>query len=923
MEGSRAVRLEGRGGVDRLVDVTLPVLAPGPGEVRIRVEASLVGATDVIMRTGYYPYAPPFPFVPGYVVVGRVEAAGDGVPIAVGTRVAALAVHRGYAERATLDADEVVPIDAGLDAGEVVAVVLNYVTAYQAIHRAARLERGGSALVLGAAGGVGSALVELCREAGVVAYGAASPSKHARVRAAGGIPLDGRSGAVDRELRALRPEGVDAAFDPLGGEFTGMCVRATRRGGRVVAYGYARTVKPNGGFRRARVSPRDGGAVIGAPLTGRRPTFFGVTTLYRRDRAPFREDSAVLLGMLADGRIPARGGGAHRARRDPRRAPEAAGGSGERVRGPGAGTAIEAPDDCPRPGLRPSAESMSAPSPEPVPTAVLAAALVDAFENGEGVLLPDGAGAVFVRAATACRACTSPPTGPRSSGSSTGPSGRPGRCRPPTGARCCSCPTTRATKPGASTGRTRHWSVVALTTGEPANLDPPFVPRDLPQTMFYAGRSFDDPATTIREAATEIPGPARAVYEDDGAGFLHDVSADGSRGLFVRFLTMSESELRLVDLGKGTSRRLFPTTGSAAVFDAAFSSDGERIYVATDGGGEQALLLALDRQGREVARYVEADPATARIQDLLVTGGAVALSLDAGNRSEVRLLDEETLLPRVAVGLPVGTGRPTAFSADGARLLVEWSTADAPSDVWVVDTATGALALLTSRAAPDARRPAADPEQRRHDPRVRRDADPHQRPPPDRPGAGAGDRPVPRGPAGAAAVDWSPIARFFLARGYGWVEPNIRGRPGSAGRPGRRRRRLASRLVPGPRVGGGVGRGAALDRRPAVAYGNSYGGYLVLIALTRQPEWDAVFDLYGLADLETFMASMSGLVRQNYRTSSEIEKDAEFLRSISPYPAGRRHPEPAVRATPARTTRGSRLRSPTRLSRRCGPARAG
>ena len=71
-----AIRLEGKGGVDQLRPVDLPLVDPGPGQVRVRVEATGVGATDLVMRTGNYPYAPPFPFVPGYDVVGVVDAVG-------------------------------------------------------------------------------------------------------------------------------------------------------------------------------------------------------------------------------------------------------------------------------------------------------------------------------------------------------------------------------------------------------------------------------------------------------------------------------------------------------------------------------------------------------------------------------------------------------------------------------------------------------------------------------------------------------------------------------------------------------------------------------------------------------------------------------------------------------------------------------
>lgn len=173
MSTYRAVQLKGKGGLDQLVEVTLPREAPSAGELRVRVRATGVGYTDVIMRRGYYPYRPAFPFVPGYEVVGVVDAVGAGVEgFAVGDRVAALTVYGGYAEELTRAAKEFVKVPAGLDDAAVAAVILNYVTAYQMIHRVAKLERGATALVTGASGGVGLALLELLRDTGVRVVGA-------------------------------------------------------------------------------------------------------------------------------------------------------------------------------------------------------------------------------------------------------------------------------------------------------------------------------------------------------------------------------------------------------------------------------------------------------------------------------------------------------------------------------------------------------------------------------------------------------------------------------------------------------------------------------------------------------------------------------------------------------------------------------
>lgn len=305
METCRAIRLEGKGGVDQLKAVDLPVAAPGPGEVSVVLEACGVGATDIVMRTGNYPFAPPFPFVPGYDVVGVVDAVGPGVTrLAVGDRVGGLVVTGGYAERMVRDAEDFVPVPRDLDAGELVALILNYVTAWQMLHRVAALSRGDTALVLGASGGVGSALLELCRDAGVKAFGAGSPSKRAGIEAFGAVFVDSRGErSIEAQVRDHVPGGVDAAFDPLSGRFAGSCVRATRRGGRLVWYGFSAVTRGDGttdlpGLARGALS-----TFVAGPLTLRRPTFYGITRWYRKDRAPFREDLAACIALLAAGRI--------------------------------------------------------------------------------------------------------------------------------------------------------------------------------------------------------------------------------------------------------------------------------------------------------------------------------------------------------------------------------------------------------------------------------------------------------------------------------------------------------------------------------------------------------------------------------------------------------------------------------------------
>ncbi|RPJ27251.1 MAG: oxidoreductase, partial [Chloroflexi bacterium] len=144
----------------------------------VRVRASGVGSTDILMRRGSYAFAPKIPFTPGYEIVGEVEALGAGVQtLQLGQRVAALTVHGGYGEVAVRRAQEFVPVPEGLDDADVAALILNYATAFQMIERVAKPQSGQLALVTSANGGVGTALLELLRLRGVGTIGAASPSE--------------------------------------------------------------------------------------------------------------------------------------------------------------------------------------------------------------------------------------------------------------------------------------------------------------------------------------------------------------------------------------------------------------------------------------------------------------------------------------------------------------------------------------------------------------------------------------------------------------------------------------------------------------------------------------------------------------------------------------------------------------------------
>ncbi|MFD4637313.1 medium chain dehydrogenase/reductase family protein [Lentzea sp. NPDC058436] len=221
--------------------------APGPGQVVLRMEATGVSFAEQQMRLGKYYDQPPFPFVPGYDVVGTVVATGAGVPTTlVGKRFAAVTKVGGWASHLHVEAGDLVPVPHGLDPAAAETVLVNGITAWQMLHRSASVETGGTVVVLGANGGVGSILVQLARHAGINVIGTASARHHDAVRALGALPVDYRDPDMYEQIRKLAPDGVDAVFDHVGGTGLAQSWRLLRKGGSLVNYGSASTKDEKG-----------------------------------------------------------------------------------------------------------------------------------------------------------------------------------------------------------------------------------------------------------------------------------------------------------------------------------------------------------------------------------------------------------------------------------------------------------------------------------------------------------------------------------------------------------------------------------------------------------------------------------------------------------------------------------------------------
>ena len=280
---------------------------PKSGEVLVRVKAAGVAFAEVLMREGLYTGAPKMPFTPGYDIAGVVEQVGEGVTsVQVGQRVVALTYLGGYSEFVCLPERDLVSIPDGVNDTDAVSLVLNYLTAYQMLHRIAYIDESERILVHGAAGGVGTALLQLGKLAGLEMYGTASKKKHSLVSDLGATPIDYRDIDFVAEIRRLTGDGVDAVFDAIGGVHWRRSLQTLRSGGRMIAYGFSTAT--SGGrrdlvqtvsnlLRMPRVDPlfllNNSKAVMG----------YNVNIIKKRHPNWYRQDLSALLNLLAEGKI--------------------------------------------------------------------------------------------------------------------------------------------------------------------------------------------------------------------------------------------------------------------------------------------------------------------------------------------------------------------------------------------------------------------------------------------------------------------------------------------------------------------------------------------------------------------------------------------------------------------------------------------
>jgi NADPH2:quinone reductase len=300
------------GGPEVITVVEEDIPIPKVGEVRVKVLAAGVSLPDVLAREGVHPETPRLPYTPGWDLVGTVDQLGEGVTgFEPGRVVAAMPIHGCYAQYVCVLPRKLVLVPAGLDPAEAVAVVLNYVTAYQMLHRSAKARPGQCMLIHGASGGVGSAMLQLAKLAGVTMYGTCSVQGATAVRELGGIPIDYKNEDFVKEIHRLTSGGVDAVFDGIGGDNLWRSRETLREGGRVVTYGFqsklrgGRMATGSEGRHPIRESAELGWYILRNWFKPGRKSMvpYSIQWLMRLKPAWFRHDLLTLLDLLKEGKI--------------------------------------------------------------------------------------------------------------------------------------------------------------------------------------------------------------------------------------------------------------------------------------------------------------------------------------------------------------------------------------------------------------------------------------------------------------------------------------------------------------------------------------------------------------------------------------------------------------------------------------------
>lgn len=298
---NRVVQIRRFGGPEELEVVDAPLPSVGPGEVRVRVLASGLEYTDTLIRRHLYPQTmrrrPPF--VMGYDLVGEIDQLGGGVDgFQVGDRVADMTVVGSNADYCVLRADNLARVPAGLDPAEAATLILSWTTAYQLLHRAARVQPGQRVLVHGAAGAVGQALLTLGKMAAIELWGTARGEHASLVRELGATPIDYQREDFTRVL----PSGFDIIFDGVAEDGYRRSLSALKSGGLLCAYGYSAGAQAQ--RRMLTMLAWIARLYLWRWLPGgKQARFYSINVMRASHPAWFQEDLERLFAFLAAGTI--------------------------------------------------------------------------------------------------------------------------------------------------------------------------------------------------------------------------------------------------------------------------------------------------------------------------------------------------------------------------------------------------------------------------------------------------------------------------------------------------------------------------------------------------------------------------------------------------------------------------------------------
>ncbi|MBD2461139.1 zinc-binding dehydrogenase [Oscillatoria sp. FACHB-1407] len=292
------------GGSEVLQFVEDELPEPESGEVRVKILATSVAYTDVLVREGLYPGIPKPPFSPGYELVGVVDKLGTGITdLHAGQRVAALTVVGSYSEYLCLPATELVPVPETVDPQEAVCLILQYVTAYQLLHRLAQVKSGDRLLVHGATGGVGTALLQLGKLAALEMYGTAPTTQQSLVAQLGAVPIDYQREDFVTRIQALTQNGMDVVLDAIGGLHLIRSYKILCNGGRLINYGFRSAMNS----KQGRLLKLGFNFVVLTLLqwlrSDRHVRFYSITQLKQQHPDWFREDLITLFDLLHTGKI--------------------------------------------------------------------------------------------------------------------------------------------------------------------------------------------------------------------------------------------------------------------------------------------------------------------------------------------------------------------------------------------------------------------------------------------------------------------------------------------------------------------------------------------------------------------------------------------------------------------------------------------